>query len=104
MKSKVVRIFCLVVCTLNLVYSLLLDIEKCHKEFLTVSETFGDCEIISVVEITKQVVVLKKQKLDSESKSWIVDFLKIVSVSSTKSATFSIKALHQVDFFVVKKS
>ena len=58
---------------LNPLRSLLPDIEKCYKKFLNVSETIGDNEVIPVVEITKQDVVIKKQKFDSQSKSWIAD-------------------------------
>ena len=77
---------------LNPLRSLLPDIEKCYKKFLNVSETIGDNEVIPVVEITKQDVVIEKQKFDSQSKSWIADLLKTVPVSSTKSVASSMKS------------
>ena len=76
----------------NPLRSLLPDIEKCYKKFLNVSETIGDNEVISVVEITKQDVIIEKQKFDSQSKSWIADLLKTVPVSSIKSVAFSMKS------------
>ena len=77
---------------LNPLHSLLPDIEKCYKKFLHVSETVGDSEGILVVKITKQDMVIKKQKFDGQSKSWIGDLFKTVPVSSTKSVTSSIKS------------
>ena len=77
---------------LNPLSSLLSDIEKCYQKFLNVSETIGDNDIIPVVIITKQDVVIEKQKFDSQSKSYTADLLKTVPVSSTKSVASSIKS------------
>ena len=77
---------------LNPLCFLLPDIGKCYQKFLNVSETIGDNEIIPVVEITKPDVVIEKQKFDSQSKSWIADLPKTVSVSSIKSVASSIKS------------
>ena len=77
---------------LNPLRSLLPVIEKSYKKFLNVSKTIGDSEIIPVVEITKQDVVLEKQKFDSQSKSWTADLLKTVPVGFTQSVTSFIKS------------
>ena len=89
---------------LNPLCSLLSDIEKRYKKFLSVSENIGDSEVTPAVEITKQDVVLKKQKFDSQSKSWIADLLITVPVNQPSQLPTPKKALHQVALLEVKKS